>query len=213
MDRVKDIPLFSNLSDINLKALEKISRFKTYSRDEIVFYEGDGPGTLYVLTEGVLKLYKTDAKGNEIYIHQFTPIGLVGELACFENMNYPATARFLTNGKVLKINFKKLEKDFFKNPDVCMEIIKSLTKKIKILSNVIHKEMILTSEAKVAKFIIENSELFETLKNTQIASILNITPETLSRTLTRFKKLDFIIIEKNYHINILNKETLTSLFK
>lgn len=213
MDRVRDIPLFSKLSDFNLKALEKISRFKTYRCDEIVFYEGDGPGTLYVLTEGVLKLYKTDAKGNEIYIHQFTPIGLVGELACFENMNYPATARFITNGKILKINFKKLEKNFFKNPDVCMEIIKSLTKKIKILSQVIHKETILTSEAKVAKFIIENSELFETLKNTQIASILNITPETLSRILTRFKKSNFIIIEKNHQINILDKVTLNSLFK
>ncbi len=213
MDKVKDIPLFSKLSDLNIKALEKISRFKTYNCNEIVFYEGDGPGTLYVLTEGVLRLYKTDAKGNEIYIHQFTPIGLVGELACFENMNYPATAKFITNGKILKIDFKKLKKDFFKNPDVCMEIIKSLTKKIKILSNVIHKETILTSEAKVAKFIIENSELFESLKNTQIASILNITPETLSRILTRFKKLNLIIIEKNHQINILNQVILTSLFK
>jgi CRP/FNR family transcriptional regulator len=213
MDRVKDIPLFSKMSDENLKSLEQISQFKSYNADEIVFYEGDDPGTLYILTEGLLRLYKTDPKGNEIYIHQFTPIGMVGELACFENMHYPASARFITKGQVLKIDFKRLEKDFFQHPDVSMKIIKSLTKKVKILSNVLHKEMILTSEAKVAKIIIEHKKLFETLKNTQIASILNITPETLSRILTRFKKSKLISIEKNHEIDILDSVKLTSLFE
>ena len=213
MDRVKDIPLFSKMSEENLKALETISQFKSYNADEIVFYEGDAPGTLYILTQGLLRLYKTDPKGNEVYIHQFIPSGLIGELACFENMNYPATARFITKGQLLKIDYKKLEKDFFQNPDVCMEIIKSLTKKVKILSNVIHKEMILTSEAKVAKLIVENSELFESLKNTQIASILNITPETLSRILTRFKKSELITVEKNHSVKILDKVKLTFIFE
>jgi CRP/FNR family transcriptional regulator len=213
MNRVKDIPLFSKMSEQHLKDLEQISTFKNYNADEIVFYEGDKPGTLYILTEGVLRLYKTDPKGNELYIHQFTPIGLVGELACFENVNYPATARFITKGQLLKIDYRKLEKDFFQNPEVCMEIIKSLTKKVKILSNVIHKEMILTSEAKVAKIIIEHAELFETLKNTQIASILNITPETLSRILTRFKKIDLISVEKNHQIIVKDPIKLTSIFE
>lgn len=213
MDRIKDIPLFSKLSDKNLKALEKISHFKNYNSDEIVFYEGDDPGALYILTDGVLRLYKTDAKGNELYIHQFTPTEMVGELACFENINYPATARFITKGQILKIDFKRLEKDFFQNPEVCMEIIKSLTKKVKILSNVLHKEMILTSEAKVAKIIVEHGELFETHKNTQIASILNITPETLSRILTRFKKANLISVEKNHHINIIDTVKLTTIFE
>jgi CRP/FNR family transcriptional regulator len=118
MNRVKDIPLFSKMNENHLKDLERISTFKDYNADEIVFYEGDKPGTLYILTEGVLRLYKTDPKGNELYIHQFTPIGLVGELACFENVNYPATARFITHGQLLKIDYKKLEKDFFQNPEV-----------------------------------------------------------------------------------------------
>jgi CRP/FNR family transcriptional regulator len=213
MNRVKDIPLFSKMSEENLKNLEKISQFRSYDTDEIVFYEGDRPGTLYILTEGVLRLYKTDPKGNEIYIHQFTPVGLVGELACFENVNYPATARFITKGQLLKIDYRKLEEDFFQNPAVCMEIIKSLTKKVKILSNVIHKEMILTSEAKVAKIIIEHSELFETLKNTQIASIINITPETLSRILNKFKTEEYIEGLKAGNIIVKEPEALESVIE
>ncbi len=213
MDKIRDIPLFTKLSEGSIKRLENISTFRRYSADEILFYEGDDPGTLYILTEGVLRLFKTDPKGNEIYIHQFIPTGLVGELACFENMRYPATARFITRGQVLKIDFKRLEEDFFAHPDISMEIIKSLTKKIKILSNVIHKEMILTSEAKVARLIILHGDMFETMKNTQIASMANMTPETLSRILSKFKKLGYITIDDNHHIDVHDEIILRALFE
>jgi CRP/FNR family transcriptional regulator len=213
MQRIREIPLFTKLSDNSIQKLESISHFKTYDANEIVFYEGDDPGTLYILVQGVLRLYKTDAKGNEVYIHQFIPTGLVGELACFENMCYPASARFITKGEVLKIDFKRLEDDFFADPTICMEIIKSLTKKIKILSNVIHKEMILTSEAKVARLIMVHGEVFETLKNTQIASMSNITPETLSRILSKFKKLGYIKIDNKHHIDVLNEIILRAMFE
>ena len=213
MHRIKDIPLFSKLSTQNIEKLERISSFHAYEANKILFYEGDKSKYLYVLLSGVLRMYKTNSKGQELYIHQFVPISFVGELACFENIAFPATAKFITKGEILKIDFKSLEQDFFKNPRISMEVIKSLTKKIKILSNVIHKEMILTADAKVAKFIIENYELCENLKNTQIASILNITPETLSRILTKFKKKGLIKISKNHHIEISNKEALSSFYK
>jgi CRP/FNR family transcriptional regulator len=212
MERIRNIPLFSKLSDEHIKKLESISYFKKYSANEILFYEGEKPGILHVLIDGVLRLYKTDAKGHEIFIHQFTPTALVGELANFENMKFPASARFITNGEILKIDFKKLEKDFFQNPEICMEIIKSLTKKVKILSNVIHHEMVLTSEAKIAKFIYEHPNIFKKIKNNQIAAILNVSPETLSRTLTKLKKKSYIKIDKEYNIEILDKIAIISLF-
>jgi CRP/FNR family transcriptional regulator len=213
MDRIRQIPIFSRLSDDNIKKLEKISYFKKYDADSILFYEGDDPDVLHILVDGMLRLYKTDAKGHEIYIHQFIPVNVVAELANFENIKFPASARFITKGEVLKIDYKKLEGDFFRNPDICMEVIKSLTQKVKILSNVIHHEMILTSEAKVAKFIMEHKNLFKTVRNNQIAAILNVTPETLSRTLSKFKKDELVSIDKNHEIIILNDKKLTSLFE
>ncbi len=209
---LKQIPFFSNLSDENLKKLEQISYFKSYESGELLFYEGDEPTKLHILVDGVLRLYKTDPKGHEIYLHQFIPTCMVGELANFENMRFPATARFMTSGSVLKIDYAKLEDCFFRNPDISMEIIKSLTQKVKILSNVIHHEMILTSEAKVAKFIDEHKELFETVKNNQIAAILNVSPETLSRTLAKLKKNGIISIDKKHTITILDEAALKNLF-
>ena len=208
MDRIRNVSCFSKLSDEQLEKLKKISVIKKYKAKEILFYEGDAPIYLYVLLQGTLKVYKTNHKGQQIFLHQFYPGGLVAELANFENIPYPATAEFMSDSEVLRIDYKALEKDFFKNPEISFEIIKSLIAKHKILIDVIQKEVILTADAKVAKFILENGDLFKTLKNTQVASILNLTPETLSRTLSKFKSSGLIELDDKHHIRVLDSQKL-----
>jgi len=208
MDRIRTISIFSKLNDEQIEKLKKISVIKKFSAKEILFYEGDAPIYLYVLLQGTLKVYKTNHKGQQIFLHQFYPGGLVAELANFENIPYPATAEFMSESEVLRIDYKALEHDFFKNPDISFEIIKSLIAKHKILIDVIQKEVILTADAKVAKFILENGDLFKTLKNTQVASILNLTPETLSRTLSKFKSSGLIELDDKHHIRVLNPQKL-----
>ncbi len=208
----KDIALFNNLSEENLKEIEKISTLVELTSGNILFYEGEKSEFLHILLNGVIKLYKTDPKGHQIFIHQFTPISLIGELANFENISFPATAEAIIKSEVLKIDYSKLSKDFFKNPNISYEIIKSLSKKVKILSNVIHQEMILTTEAKVVKIIVEHSELFLQLKNSQIAAIINTTPETLSRILTKLKKMKYIMFNDKHELIILDKNSLKALY-
>ncbi len=138
------------------------------------------------------------------------PVSLIAELANFENIPYPATAEFTCRGEILKIDYKKLEEGFFKNPELSFQIIKSLAGKLKIMSEVITNEIVLTSEAKIAKFLVENGELFSTLKNTKVASLLNLTPETLSRTLTKFKKRGLIRTDENF--KVLDENALVEMY-
>lgn len=212
MDNIRQIPLFSNLCDEGIEKLREISTIKQFNTKEILFYEGEEPTYMYILLSGTLRLYKTNYKGNQIFLHDFRPINLVAELANFENIPYPASAEFITPGEVMKIDYKKLEENFFKNPKIATNIIKSLASKLKIMSEVVTKEIVFTSEAKIAKFLVENAELFNKLKNTQVASILNITPETLSRTLTKFKKQDIISIDDKQYLEVLDEEGLIELF-
>ena len=212
MDRIKEIPFFSHLSDDGLRKLKKISTIKKYNAKEILFYEGEEPKYLHILLNGILRLYKTNHKGNQIFLHQFLPISLVAELANFESIPYPASSEFVISGEVMRIDYKKLEDGFFKNPELSLMIIRSLMGKLKIMSEVITNEIVLTSEAKIAKFLVDNSELFAQLKNTQIASLLNLTPETLSRTLTKFKNKEFIHINEKHTVQILEEEKLIELY-
>ena len=56
----------------------------------------------------------------------------------------------------------------------------------------LHWELTLSSEQKVAKFIVENQDRLEKIKQVEIASELNITPETLSRMLKKLYKQELI---------------------
>jgi len=210
MNRIKEIPFFSHLDENGLNKLKDISTIREYNSKEILFFEGEEPKYLHILLDGVVRLYKTNHKGNQIFLHQFLPISLVAELANFENIPYPATAEFTCKGEILRVDYQKLEDGFFKNPDLSLQIIKSLAGKLKIMSEVVTNEIVLTSEAKIAKFLVENGELFSTLKNTKVASLLNLTPETLSRTLTKFKKQKFIKVEES--LEVLNIDALVEMY-
>ena len=202
----KDIYLFRHLSEDQLKKLQTISFVKDFRRGELLFYEGEEPKYLYILIEGAIRVYKTDFKGNEITLHYFHPINMIAEVANFENFPYPATAEFETDGKVVAIDFDRFKNEFLKDPEVSFNVIKSLAYKIKILNDIIVQNMMMDAVSRVAKFIDEHEDLFKELKHNKIASLLNITPETFSRILKKFK--DQGIIQKKGKDIYINREKL-----
>ena len=115
MQNLRTIPMFSKLCDEDIEKLKEISTIRKYNVKEILFYEGEEPLYMHILLSGTLRLYKTNYRGNQIFLHDFKPINLVAELANFENIPYPATAEFSSSGEVMKIDYKKLEENFFKN--------------------------------------------------------------------------------------------------
>lgn len=209
--QLKNIFLFNQLSESDLSRLAGISKIKNYSAGDILFYEGDPSTKLYILTKGSVKAYKTDMKGNEIILHYFHPVSMVAEMANLHRIPFPATAEFETDGCVVEIDYVLFEEDFLKNPIISFEVIKSLSQKVKFLEGIITSHLTLDSTSRVAKLLYENEELCHTMKQHKIATILNITPETLSRTLRKFKTLGLISDEgKDYHV--INKAGLLELF-
>ncbi len=212
MKNLKEIVFFSEFNDDELERLKSISISKKYTKGEILFYEGDEPKYMHLLLDGVVKIFKTDFKSNQIFLHQFVGVNFIAELANFESIPYPASAEFVTSGEVLKLEYEPFKKDFLSDGRVSFKMIKSLSSKLKIASEVMHKEIILSSEAKIAKFIVENSELFGVIKNVNIASILNLTPETLSRILAKMKHDKLVVFDDKHHIKSYDEEVLKSIY-
>jgi len=209
MVKLEDVPMFSALSPIQLRSIQEHVHIKHYQKGSIVFYEGDKSDYLYILLGGSVKLYKTSPKGNQVQINRFHAPALIAEFACFEKEPFPATCEFVMNGTMGMLHFDKMY-EFLNIPEFSFELIRSLTKKISVLSALVHKETILSSEAKVADLMLKKVTIFHRLKNNEIASILNLTPETFSRILTKFKKSGIIKIE-NHKLQILDQGALLSI--
>jgi len=207
---IKNFFLFKGLNEEEIEEIKKFTLVKKLKKDEIVFYEKESPSYLHLLIEGVARVYKVDSKGNELIIHKFKPVSLIAELANLENIPYPANCAMDSDGVILKIEFEKFKK-FMKKGDVCFSIMSSLLRKMKYLDGLIQSNLVLDTESKIAKFIYENPEAFESLKQHSIASLLNIKPETLSRKLKKFKELG-IIENVGSKLKVKDKEKITQYF-
>ena len=212
MHPLKNFYFFSELPDEKFEELEKISKIIHYKKGSIAFFEGEEANSLFILTEGILQVYKTDMKGNKIILHHFFPKEMIAELVNLEHMRFPASAEFETDGTAVVIDYHKFEKQFLSCPTVSLAFIKSLTKKVKYLESVIANNMVMNSTARVSKFICEHENEMSKLKKGNIAADLNIAPETLSRILKKFADLKLIEKEKDT-IRVIDKKELASFYE
>jgi len=192
---LKNILLFSELDDETISKIESFTTEHKIAKDGLIFYEGDESNHLYLLTKGIIKLFKTASNHKEIVLKYFQGYELIGEVANFEHIPYPATAKAHSDVEYLKINFEKLKEVMLQNPKLLFQIQTSLIKKIKNLENVISTNLVLDSKERVAKYLYSHSSNFFETKNIIIAEMLGVSPETLSRILKFFKDHDIIDIK------------------
>lgn len=211
MYEIHEIPFFSNLPKPYQNMLKDKLFTKKHKKGSIVFFEGDRSKYMYIILGGGVKMYKTTPKGNQVHINVLKAPSLIGEYVYFEDQPFPATCEFVSDGVIGLIPFDVVE-DLLSHKEFSKSIIRSLTGKVALLSTLIHQETVLSSEAKVADIIIHKESIFERLKNSEIASILNITPETFSRILAKFKKEE-IISMKSHKLEILNREKLMNILE
>jgi CRP/FNR family transcriptional regulator len=193
--KLKEIFLFKDLPDSTIRMIESFTTTSELSKGNILFYEGDESKYLHLLNKGIIKLYKTASNNKEIILKYFHDNELIGEVANFEQIPYPATAQAYSNVTVIKIDFEKLKEVILSNPELSFKIQLSLIKKIKNLENIVSTHLVLDSKERVAKYIYEHEADFFITKNILIAEILNITPETLSRILRSFKNEGLVSME------------------
>jgi len=174
-----------------------------------LFYEGEQSNYLYLLTSGIIKLFKTSFQNKKIVLKYFHPGELIGEVANFEDIPYPATTEAFTDIEYIKIDFEKLKNVMYSNPDLSLKIQASLIKKIKNLEHVISSNLVLDAKTRVAKYIFENQQDFFRQKNIEISEVLNITPETLSRILKEFKKFKVLDVKNR----TIDNEKLVQYYK
>ncbi|MBT8349029.1 MAG: Crp/Fnr family transcriptional regulator [Sulfurovum sp.] len=193
IDILQQINLFSSLSEQELSELVAVAHLSHYHKDSIVFTQGEMSKHLMILIDGVVSVYKHDSKGNEVVIGYFNRYALLAEAAVLRKTPLPSSATFQTDGSILKISLDGFESFLLSHSRLSYEIIQSLLEKIDLLQQNIHFNLAATSKEKVFNFYQKNPKLALDLKQYEIASILSMTPETLSRNISKLLKEEKLI--------------------
>ncbi len=203
--------IFSHLSPQQIEMIETISSLKCYDNGEIIFYEGDESRHFHLLLEGEASVFKTSASTETIVVHRFRAPSLIAEVATLKQVPFPASAETIGTATVLKIERERFLSLLREDPSLSITMIASLTQKIGALEASLQRHSAPNASAKVARLLLEDSDAFRRLKGIEIAALLAITPETLSRTLKKFKTLSLISYQKDKRLFIENADALQGI--
>ncbi len=197
-DAIKNISLFSNISEDALNVIYSISSLVRYEKDNILFYESDFSNHLLFLVEGLLKVYKIDKFNNEIFLYYVYKNSMISELSNIEENTircYSNTV-FVENSVILAIDFNKFKEHFLSENPFMINFIKELIYKNQQLQCIINRELVFDAISKVAFMLINDLQMFNSLKRHEVAVLLHIQPETLSRVLQKLQRNDVITTDK-----------------
>lgn len=211
MKSLENYSPFDCLDKECLDMLKQILVIKHYSPKEIIFFEEDRLDALYFLLEGSVKLYKVDRFENEIFL------GILdsGLLLDFQSntFNAFANAECLQDCYVACFEGKKLIELVAQNTHLLRLFFAASQRKIALYEEVILKNLIFDSTAKVAYSLFYELKAFNMRKKQDNALLLNIQPETLSRILKKLHNEEIIAADNEGKIKILNAQKLRNIFK
>jgi len=209
---LQNIPLFHDLSQHELEQLCSIIKMKSFTKGEILHYEKDRQSEIYYLKSGLLKVYKIDRFDNEVFMYNLFNDTLISEITDFEKVGCFANAEFVMPSEVLVIDFKGFKAIYEQSPKLMMQLLKEFAKKSKMMQCIINREIVFDGTAKVAFMLMNDLESFNSLKKSDIAYMLNIQPETLSRILKKLTRNE-MILSREGTIYINDQEALRAIFE
>lgn len=211
---VRGVELFSRFDERELELLSAQSVVKRFSHSQIVFFEDEDSPYWYFVASGRLKAYKTDKNEHNISLCQLTPPMAVNDIRVtkngFEGTMF-ATIEGMSEGMLLGLKVAALPLLFAQIrafPTICMQ---AALYSIERYQRAFYSGMILDGTGKVAFMLSQDLERFNAMKKQDIAAILNIQPETLSRILGKLSRKG--IIEIGSDIKVTDTESLKELYE
>eukprot|EP01156_Anaeramoeba_ignava_P016134 Anaeramoba_ignava/a618695_17.p1 GENE.a618695_17~~a618695_17.p1 ORF type:complete len:220 (+),score=13.04 a618695_17:682-1341(+) len=212
-EAIRSINLFSHLNDEEIEKIASISYITSFDPDTVLFYESETTDKLLFLVDGLLKVYKIDKYDNEIFLYYVYPNSMISELSNLNEskINCFSNSEFLRKSRLLSIDFKKFKDDFLYQNELVLKFINELIYKNQQLQCIVNRELVFDATSKVAFMLINDLQMFNELKRSEVSLLLHIQPETLSRVLKRLSRNEIITIDKS-NIVINKEEELRSIY-
>jgi hypothetical protein len=104
---LKNNPIFSHLSDEQLKELINSGKTKTIEAETVLISEGDIADKVYLIIDGKVKVYKKDSNGIETELATIEKGNIFGEMALFDKGLRSACVKTIVPSKFLIFNGEK----------------------------------------------------------------------------------------------------------
>lgn len=205
LDRVA---LFADLESASLQQLAQVMRRRTFRAGEAIFHRDDPGQVLYVIKDGRVRIRLTSAEGQEVALDVFGPGESFGEMAILDGQPRSADAIAIDKVEVFTLQRQDFISVIRNQPDIAVEVMKSLSKRIRQCNQMIEDLIFLDVYGRVAKKLLELSKEHgvETedgvridlrLTQQELASMVGASRESVNKVMGYFTDKSYISTDKH----------------
>ncbi len=215
---LKEIPIFSGLTEEHLDELANISIEKTYRKNQVIFDQGDPGNSLIILKSGLVKISLVDSNNHEFIIKTFGECDFFGEMALLEGGMRSATATAVEDTNTIIIFREDFIRLIQKTPSFAMNILTELAYRLRRTTENLSNLTFFDAYGKVARCLLDlqdkigreennSTELNLKLSRQELANMAGLSRETFTRILKEFQVRGCLDV-KGKKIVILNEKVL-----
>ena len=211
--------LYRTLSSEQVSRLGCVFRPARYRKNQILFFEGGAAQHMFALHAGLVKLVKSLENGKD----RITAVLFPGELFGLETLshpNYPLTAVTLRDSEICAAARDEVILFLQSNPEIALGMVRYLVAEVGRVRTQVTDMSFKDARMKVATFLLSliasdlsshngRGTLTLPLSRQEIGEVLELSPETVSRTLTAFRR-EQLIIARGRQLIIENLDGLRS---
>jgi CRP-like cAMP-binding protein len=190
--------LFRGLSHEQIARLGCVFRRARYRRRQILFFEGGVGQHVFALHSGLVKVVKSLENGKDRITRVLFPGELFGLEALIEN-TYPVTAVTLRDCEICAAAREEFLEFLHSNAEVALGMVRFLVSEVARIRTQVTDMSFKDARMKVATFILslvssetqtptETYSLTLPFSRQEISEILELSPETVSRTLSTLRR-------------------------
>ena len=188
-----------------------------FSKDEIVYREGNHSNYIYLINKGTVKCFRIDEQGKELVTALYKEDDLFGYISFTNNIPYQETAMAIEDVKLVGVSIIEFKNILDNNPKVAIELIELLADDLSMAKAQLLQMAYGSVNKKTAATILKFAEKINRkpgdpikISRNDLASVAGIASETLIRALTSFKKQG-IIKTDGRNIKVIDIEKLKSI--
>jgi len=215
---LRQVPLFSGLSDAALSALATRVRVRGYRKGEVLFHKDDPGTSLFLVRTGRVKISTFSAEGKEAVFTVHGPGDVFGELALLDGAPRSATATALELSRLLSLDRASFVSFLREQPDVGLILLGQLTARVRRLSTQVEDLMFLDIPGRLARTLLRLGEQYGRktergveidllLTQTELGGMVGATRVSVNRLLHWFAERGLIAIDER-RIVLIRPEAL-----
>ncbi len=211
--------LFSSLSNEEVSRLGCVFRPARYRKNQILFFEGGVAQHLFALHAGLVKMVKSLENGKD----RITGVLFPGQLFGLESLSdptYPLTAVTLRDSEICAASREEVVLFLQSNPEIALGMVRFLVSEVGRVRTQVTDMSFKDAKMKVATFLLSLVESDPTphnghvaltlpLSRQEISEVLELSPETISRTLASFREQQ-LVVARGRHLTIMSLDGLKS---